>query len=965
MDPRRDPIAVVGLACRLPGAPDADSFWRLLEEGRSAVGLVPPERWSAQAFPEARWGAFVENVADFDPGFFRISPREASAMDPQQRMLLELSWEAIEDAGLTPEKLLPEKLTGRNASVFIGAIAGDYALLTARSEAMERHTFTGLQRGLIANRVSHLFDLRGPSLTVDTGQSSSLVAVHMACESLRSGESTLAIAGGVHLNLAVDPALTAANFGVLSPDGRCFTFDARANGFVRGEGGAVIVLKLLSQALADGDDIRCLILGSAINSDGEGEGLTVPNGHAHQELLRRACARAAVEPAGVHYVELHGTGTPVGDPIEAAALGAVFGPDRQAPLRVGSVKTNIGHLEGAAGIAGFVKTALSIERGIVPPSLNFERPGVPLDALNLRVQQSCEAWPDGARIAGVSSFGVGGTNCHVLLSSWDAPRVAAESAAESAGESSAALPWIVSGHTDAALRANAARLRAVSAAPNDVARALIDRATFEHRAVILAPDVDALGALANNDALGALATGAAHANVIEGTALPQTRNVFVFPGQGSQWPEMAARLLETSDVFRASIEACHEALAPFTDWRLMDVLRGVPGAPPLERVDVVQPALFAMMVSLAALWRSHGVEPDAVVGHSQGEIAAACVAGALTLSDAARVVALRSRAISRIAGRGAMASVLAPAARVECHLQPGRAWIAAVNGPMSTVVSGDPEALDALIAACEREEIRVRRIPVDYASHSPHVEVLRDELHALLADICPRPAQIAFYSSVTAGRIDGGQLDAGYWYRNLLSRVRFEETMRALTDDGHRLFIEASPHPVLLGGIEETLESHGLDHEAAAIGSLQRDHGDFDRALAEAHVRGARVVWPRTNGPRTKLPSYAFQRQRCWLGEEAVLASVEETRDLLEIVRAQVAIVLGHASANDVSPTRTFKSLGVDSLGAVQVRNRLKRVTGLRIHTTILFDHPTPAALARFLEEQAGGRVWCGLPAHP
>jgi acyl transferase domain-containing protein len=554
-----EPIAVIGLSARLPGAAGPAELWRLLRAGEHAVTEVPAGRWDAGAFydpdPAApgkantRWGGFIDGVADFDAGFFGVSPREAVAMDPQQRLMLELGWEALEDA-----RLAPDSLAGSRTGVFVGAIWDDYATLLHRRgpSAITRHTMTGLHRGIIANRLSYVLGLTGPSLVVDTGQSSSLVAVHMAAESLRRGESALALAGGVNLTLAPESTVGAAKFGGLSPDGRCFVFDARANGFVRGEGGGLVVLKRLSDAVDDGDEIRCVIRGGAVNNDGGGPGLTVPDGAAQEEVLRRAYRQAGVAPGEVQYVELHGTGTRRGDPVEAAALGAVAGaarpPDR--PLPVGSVKTNVGHLEGAAGIAGLLKVVLSLWHGELPASLNFETPNpdIPLESLNLRVPTVTEPWPgEGMRLAGISSFGVGGTNCHVVLSGDGRPPAAGDTdetgeTVEAAHAGMDAVPWVVSGRGADGLRAQAQRLVSFvrdrpELDPADVGLSLATtRAALSHRAAVVGAGRDGLLA-----ALASLAEGDPSADVVESQAPARGRTVFVFPGQGSHGPRSSPR----------------------------------------------------------------------------------------------------------------------------------------------------------------------------------------------------------------------------------------------------------------------------------------------------------------------------------------------------------------------------------------------------------------------------------------
>ncbi|MEV4176713.1 beta-ketoacyl synthase N-terminal-like domain-containing protein, partial [Nonomuraea sp. NPDC049709] len=1025
------------MACRLPRAADPGRFWRLLREGVDAVTDAPEGRRPAGA--AYRRGGFLEDVDGFDAAFFGISPNEAAVMDPHQRLALELAWEALENA-----RAVPTALRGRAAGVFLGSISNDYAALQDRLGVgdLGRHAYTGANRAMIANRVSYVLGLRGPSLTLDTGQSSSLVAVWMAAESLRRGESELALAGGVNLNLLAETTTAIGNFGALSPDGRCHVFDRRANGYVRGEGGALVVLKRLPDALADGDPVHAVILGGAINNDGGGDGLTVPSGKAQQEVITLACATAGVTPAQVQYVELHGTGTKVGDPVEAAALGATYGAARPGtePLLVGSVKTNIGHLEGAAGIAGLLKVVLALKHRELPPSLHFESPPpeIPLEELRLRVVRSPRDWPDGdgSPVAGVSSFGMGGTNCHLILTApptdlpapptpaspsglatgsvEETPRTVPEGASHAQAASSALVPgsrqaapwarvadpgevapWVVSARAEGALRAQAARLSAPAGdpavEPGDVALSLVrTRAALDRRAVILAGDRDTRLA-----ALDALAAGRPHDALVTGTApgggagheTGGSGRAFVFPGQGSQWPGMARDLAAASPVFAGRLAACADALAPFTDFSLLDVLHERPGAPGLDRVDVVQPALWAVMVGLAELWRAHGVEPGVVVGHSQGEIAAATVIGALTLSDAARVVALRSRAIAGIAGSGGMMSVAAPLDLVERAIADLAAPIsvAAFNGPRSVVVSGPREALAELAARLGDHPTKI--IPVSYASHSPEVEQVRDEVLAALAPIRPVSSATTFVSTLTGEPMDTAGLDAGYWYRSLRRPVRFAQAVRVALDARCELFVECSPHPVLVTGVEETAEAAG--HDVAAVGTLRRGEGGRERvvrSLAQAYAWGAPVDWAglcETDGARiVDLPTYPFQRRshtppltagRRSPSQVAAPAEVEpdvpaaprSREELRELVLSTTARLLGYDDAAEVAPGRTFKDLGLESASGVELRDRLRTATGLRLPTGLLYDHPTPDRLSAHLHTLLTGGDTAAAPAAP
>ncbi|MGV9271374.1 SDR family NAD(P)-dependent oxidoreductase, partial [Kitasatospora sp. NPDC003701] len=984
---RGEPVAVVGIACRFPGAGTPEEFWQLLRAGKDAVSEAPEGRLTSGHGADRRQrGGFLGEVDRFDAAFFGIPAAEAAAMDPQQRLMLELAWEALEHAGIPASRL-----EGTGTGVFVGAIADDYATLTRRRpDPAGAYTLTGLHRSIIANRISYRFGLNGPSIAVDTGQSSALVAVHLACESLWRGDSETALAGGVNLNLLADTTGTVARTGALSPDGRCYTFDARANGYVRGEGAGLVLLKTLSRAQADGDTVYAVIRGGAVNNGG-GSSLTTPSSSAQEEVLQLAYAHAGVDPAEVGYVELHGTGTPAGDPVEAAALGAVLGAARgtAGALPVGSVKTNIGHLEGAAGIAGLIKVVLALHHRELPPSLNYESPNplIPLERLGLRVNTEPVPLPRTGTppLAGVSSFGIGGTNCHLVLSGAAAAEHPA--AEHPAGADPAAgdpepptpLPWLLSGRGEAALRAQARRLAdhlADGPEPRsaDIGLTLATTRThLEHRAVLLGSSVEqfrgGLDALAAGEPAPGLVTGSVAATAAAGPDGP----VFVFPGQGSQWAGMAARLLDSSPVFRRQIDACAEALEPYVDYSLTAVLRDEPDAPSLDRVDVVQPVLFAVMVSLAELWRSHGVRPSALIGHSQGEIAAACVAGALSLDDAARVVALRSRALVALAGRGGMMAVPLPADDVAERLRPyrGRLSVAAVNGPASTVVAGEADALDHLLADCLADDVRAKRIAVDYASHSAQVEAIEQRLAELLAPITARSSDIPFYSTLTGGLMDTARLDAGYWYQGLRHVVRFQDALRAAFDDGHRTVIEVSPHPVLTVGVQESAEAAGVD--VRVTGTLRRDEGGHDRfltALAEAHANGTAVDWHTvfagTAARRTTLPTYPFQRQRYWLGEsttgtdgpvaapalvrQLAQAPEEDHEDLLRAaILAQIAAIRGTELPDRQDARTTFKELGLDSLGSMDLTARLMALTGLRLPSGLLFDHPTPPALARHL----------------
>ncbi|MFC5056498.1 SDR family NAD(P)-dependent oxidoreductase [Saccharothrix xinjiangensis] len=861
-----DPVVVVGIGCRYPGGVrSADDLWRLVAEGRDAVSEFPADRgWPADLHdpdPAAtgrsstRFGGFLHDAAEFDADFFGISPREALAMDPQQRLLLEVSWEALESAGVDPTSL-----RGSDTGVFTGVMYHDYAgRFTTAPPGVEGHLLTGNQAGIASGRVAYVLGCGGPAMTVDTACSSSLVAVHLAAQALRSGETSLALAGGVTVMSTPTTFVEFSRQGGLSVDGRCRSYGEGASGTGWSEGVGVLVLEKLSDARRNNHRVLAVIRGSAINQDGASNGLTAPNGQSQQRVIRQALANAGLSPHDVDLIEGHGTGTTLGDPIEVSALQATYGLNRHTPVWLGSIKSNLGHTQAAAGAAGIIKTIEAIRRGTMPRSLHSDTPSSTVDwkvgAVELLAQP--RDWPrhDQPRRAAVSSFGISGTNAHVII---EEPQPEPEAQPHPTPQ---VVPWVLSARSEAAVRAQAARLLDLvdqdpGVDPVDVGSSLAGRARFDHRAVVLGEDRDRLRA-----GLSDLAEGRTAVGVTRSGGGP----VFVFPGQGSQWPGMAADLLDTSPTFARRLAQCDTALGHHVDWSLVQVIRD---RTPLDRVDVIQPALFGVMVSLAELWRSHGTHPTAVIGHSQGEIAAACVAGALTLDDAARIIALRSKALRRLAGLGGMVSLAVPAERARELLRPwgGTVSIAAVNGPSAVVVSGGADAVREVLARCERDGVRARLVDVDYAAHSAQVEQVRAELLRSLDGIRPRPAEVAFCSTVTGRVVDTTGLDADYWYANLRETVLFDDAVRHLLDTGHDTFVEVSPHPVLTAPISGTAGSG-----AVAVGTLRRDDGGparFAASAAEAFTSGVPVDWSRWfggAGRRVDLPAYPFERRRYWL----------------------------------------------------------------------------------------------------
>ncbi|HEY1278365.1 MAG TPA: beta-ketoacyl synthase N-terminal-like domain-containing protein [Acidimicrobiales bacterium] len=876
---RTEPIAIIGMGCRLPGAPNPHAYWELLRGGGDAVTETPPDRWDADALydpdPEARgtvatrWGGFLDGIDRFDAAFFGISPREAAQMDPQQRLLLEVAWEALEDGGQRVGQL-----TGSATGVFVGLHSHSddyYSLQAADPRHLDLYSGTGTSHSVVSGRLSYLFDWRGPSLAVDTACSSSLVAVHLAVQSLRNHECSLALAGGV--NTIIEPTFTmvASRMRMMSATGRCRPFDAAADGFVRSEGCAAVVLKRLSDAVADGDRILAVIKGSAVNQDGRSNGLTAPNSLSQEAVIRAALANAGLSPSAIGMIEAHGTGTPLGDPIELEALTAVFGgDDGPTSCALGSAKANIGHTEGAAGVAALVKTVLTLRAGEIPPLVHFEtlNPHISLAGTPFVIPTAPRPWPSGAasRYAGVSSFGWSGTNAHVVVGEAPAPLGAS-------GTQTDPVVLPISARSEDALRqlAEAYRDQAALTSPTTLAQlcatAALRRSHHDHRLAVAGRTADDIVG-----ALDAYLAGEEHTGLAVGRADGRRRDllVIVFPGQGAQWPGMGRQLLAAEPVFRASIEACDAALSAFVDWSLIDVLTADDPAW-LERIDVVQPVLFGLQVALARTWEARGVTPDAVVGHSMGEVAAAHVAGVLSLDDAARVICLRSALLRRVSGRGAMAVVglgLDDARRAIAG-RDDRLAVAVSNSRTSTVLSGDQAALDEVMTRLEADGVFCRRVKVDVASHSPQVDELRAELVDGLSAVRPEPGAVPFVSTVSGAIEDGSGLDAAYWARNLRQPVLFADAVAHLVATGHARFIELGPHPALLSAVRETLDDAG--RPGTVVASMRRDTDEavtLHTALGALHADGYPVDWTRLYDradTHAELPSYPWQRERLWL----------------------------------------------------------------------------------------------------
>jgi phthiocerol/phenolphthiocerol synthesis type-I polyketide synthase B len=875
-------IAIIGIGCRFPGADNPQAFWQLLSNGVDAITEIPANRWNIDEFYDrnsetpgkmnARYGGFLSQVDRFDPHFFGISPREALLMDPQQRLLLEVAWEALEDAGI-----VREQLSGSKTGVFVGISTNDYSRIhSGYAQEPQGYDLTGNSINIAAGRLSYLFNLRGPSLAVDTACSSSLVAVHLACQSIWNQESTMAIASGVNLILSPIGNIALSKLKALSPDGRCKTFDESANGYVRSEGAGCIILKPLAQALADHDPIYAVIRGSAINHDGRSKGLTVPYGPAQEALIRQALQQAQVQPKEIGYVELHGTGTPLGDPIEAMALGAVLEEGREAdhPCLVGAVKSNIGHLEAAAGIASLIKVALSLKYQQIPPSLHFNQPNpyIPFDQLPLRVQSSLIPWPQskyGAK-AGVSSFGFSGTNAHVILEGVSAPNPSQQQTFK--------FPHLLplSAHTPAAVQTLAIGYQDLingqqltpEFGQNLCYSASVRRTHHPYRSAVVVDSPEDL-----SSCLQALTTADITTQTKQSKRKPKV--AFVFSGQGPQWWAMGRELLAQEPVFRAVIEECDTLIQKYAQWSLLTEFAVPESQSRFQETEIAQPALFALQVGLAHLWRSWGIEPKAVVGHSLGEVAAAHFAGVLSLEDAVHLICHRGRLMQQATGNGKMLAVELAASEVEPLLAPwaGKLEIAAINSPTATVISGESNALAAFVTQLQQQhpDIFYKELPVNYAFHSQQMAPFAEALVEELSHFQPQAGTLTIFSTVTGDKQAGKALDADYWGQNLRQTVRFAPALAALIESGYTQFVEISPHPVLSGYINACCKQQQVD--GVVLPSLKRGYGEratLLKTLGTLYTLGHSVNWQALyphGCQMVDLPLYPWQRESYWVSE--------------------------------------------------------------------------------------------------
>lgn len=988
-----EPVAVIGVGCRFPGDIDGpERLWDFLTEKKCAITAYP-DRGFTNAGTFAESGGFLKDVAGFDNRFFDIPPDEALRMDPQQRLLLEVSWEALEHAGIIPESLRLSR-TG----VFVGVSSTDYVRLVSAS-AQQKSTIwdnTGGSSSIIANRISYFLDIQGPSIVIDTACSSSLVAVHLACRSLSTWDCDIALVGGTNVLISPEPWGGFREAGILSQTGCCHAFDKSADGMVRGEGCGVIVLQRLSDARLEGRRILAILTGSAVNQDGKSNGIMAPNPSAQIGVLENACKSARVDPLEIGYVEAHGTGTSLGDRIEAHALGMVFGRKRpgSGPLMIGSIKPNIGHLEGAAGIAGLIKAVLMVERGSLLPSGGFTEPNpaIPFTELGLRVVDELQEWPVVAgrpRRAGVSSFGFGGTNAHVIVE--EAGSVGADTVsgrADVGGSGGGVVAWVISGKTASALAAQAGRLgRYVRARPAldvvDVGYSLVStRSVFDHRAVVVGQTRDELLA-----GLAGVVAGRPEAGVVCGVGKPAGKTAFVFAGQGSQWLGMGSELYAAYPVFAEALDAVVDELDRHLRYPLRDVIWGH-DQDLLNTTEFAQPALFAVEVALYRLLMSWGVRPGLVLGHSVGELAAAHVAGALCLPDAAMLVAARGRLMQALPAGGAMFAVQAREDEVAPMLGHDVS-IAAVNGPASVVISGAHDAVSAIADRLRGQGRRVHRLAVSHAFHSALMEPMIAEFTAVAAELSVGLPTIPVISNVTGQLVADDFASADYWARHIRAVVRFGDSVRSAHCAGASRFIEVGPG----GGLTSLIEASLADAQIVSVPTLRKDRPEpvsVMTAAAQGFVSGMGLDWASVfsgyRPKRVELPTYAFQHQKFWLapapsvsdptaagqigasdGGAELLASSgfaarlagrsadEQLAAAIEVICEHAAAVLGRDGAAGLDAGQAFADSGFNSLSAVELRNRLTAVTAVTLPATAIFDHPTPTELAQYLITQIDG----------
>ncbi|VEP11898.1 Polyketide synthase family protein [Hyella patelloides LEGE 07179] len=880
-------IAIIGLGCRFPGAENPEAFWQIMSNGIDAITEVPVDRWDINKFYESqpatpgkmntRWGGFLSQVDGFDPLFFNISPREAERMDPQQRLFLEVVWEALENAGLATDKL-----AGTQTGVFAAMAVVNYDQLLYKNVAdltqISAYDGLGTTLSLASSRLSYLLDLKGPSLAIETACSSSLVAVHLACQSLRTGESNLCVVGGVNLILTPELNIVFSQAQMMSPDGRCKTFDADANGYVRGEGCGVVILKRLCDALKDKDNILAVIRGSAVNQDGLSNGITAPNGPSQQAVIRQALKNAGVKPAEISYVEAHGTGTPLGDPIEVKSLKTVLMEERQSdrPCFIGSVKTNIGHLESAAGIAGLIKVVLALQHQEIPPHLHLKRlnPYIRLQKTPISIPTERQKWKveGGTRLAGISSFGFGGTNAHIVL---EEATITEPETRESRERPLQILT--LSARSDRALVELAQRYSNFLDSKPEISLADIcftantGRTHFECRFVAIATAKtelqQSLQAFAAGEEAGSITT-----SCLSGGKKPQI--AFLFTGQGSQYLGMGRELYETQPTFRKALDKCADILSTYLDKPLLEIIYLPQPTADIDQTQYTQPALFALEYALAQLWQSWGIKPTLMMGHSVGEYVAACLAGVFSLEDGLKLIATRGRLMQSLPQDGAMVSLLAIPELVSQAIEPYReeVTIAAFNGTKSIVISGKREAVNKVKSELEAQKIKAKTLQVSHGFHSPLMKPMLADFERIAREISYSPPQIDLISNVTGELATEEIATPQYWCNHILQPVQFAEGMATLAQQDCEILLEIGSKPILLGMGRLCLSDEEAEHYTL-LPSLRPQTSDWQQmldSLAQLYLQGMAINWQNFEKDypqrrRVVLPTYPFQRQRYWI----------------------------------------------------------------------------------------------------
>ncbi|EAZ91778.1 type I polyketide synthase [Crocosphaera chwakensis] len=1026
-DQQRQEIAIIGVGCRFPGAKNSEEFWQLLKTGQDVISEVPLQRWNIEKYyhqnPEipgrmnTRWGGFLSNIDQFDAHFFGISPRECQHIDPQQRLMLEVAWEALEDGGI-----IPETLSGTQTGVFLGLTNQDYQrLLYQHIDHCDAYYSTGTSGAIASNRLSYLLNLQGPSFTVDTACSSSLVAVHLACQSLKQQESDLAIAGAVNLIITPEQTVAFSKTRMMAPDGRCKTFDSSANGYVRSEGCGIVVLKRLEDAMQDGDRIHGIIRGTAINQDGLSQGLTAPNGLAQQQVIRQALANAGVKPSEISYVETHGTGTALGDPIEVRSLKKVLmegrNPDQTCWL--GSVKTNIGHLESAAGMAGLIKTILCLQKREIPPVLHFKElnPYISLKNSTFSIPTTCEPWSvEGSRIAGVSSFSFGGTNGHVIveevsvLESREQGKGSGENYFERllhlltlSTKTEKGLGHLVQdyctylqSHQDLSLgnicfSANTGRSR----------RDPLGGAPFQYRLAIVSESTEGLTQQLQGLIRGEMVTGCFGGQVTEEN---DPKIVFLFTGQGSQYVNMGRELYESCSFFRNIIDECNEILKAYLDKDLVNILYKEIGNSLLDQTIYTQPALFSIEYALAKLWQFWGVDPTVVMGHSVGEYVAACIAGVFSLKDGLKLIAARGRLMQSLPQNGSMVAVLATLEKIEPMINSyqDKVAIAAINGSNSLVISGEKEAINSIIKNLDEQNIKTKQLTVSHAFHSPLMQPILAEFKELAQEISYQLPQISIISNVTGKPITEEIAKADYWVNHIISPVNFKDSVETLLEGDYNTFLEIGAKPILLGMSRGIVENK--NQSICYLPSLRPSNSNWQQmleSLAKLSIQGYEINWYHFDQDyqrhRVSIPTYPWQRSRYWFegvsqssnsslptplsqteynySSEVSLLNNRKQIDssqlmsqlknsfkneqlslIIDYIQEQVAIILGLDKSQAPGKRVGFFQMGMDSLMAVEFRNRLERTFGFAMSTSLAFNYPNIEALSGYLLERLNHR---------